>query len=133
MNDYLEHLAKKNGLHTSTSGSDYAGGWEDLYAEKDGRPLPTLAVHWYSDLNLWGGMLGVRHGDPQANFAHPHDAFAWLKEKVDACEWPVCPKCCDTGIVQVSVDRFENGYHWTDDTTEPCTCWFGERLADKEG
>ena len=104
MNKYLEHLAQQAGLHTSTSGDDGDGGWESLDAEKDGRPLPTLAVAWSSDDNCWHAMIGVSHFDDSATFAHPSDAFRWLRNAVSAYEFTVCPHCNDTGVVEFSRD-----------------------------
>ena len=119
MNKYLEHLAQQAGLHTSTSGDDGEGGWESLEAEKDGRPLPTLAVWWDSYNREWVAMVGVEDDTNhlEQTFAHPSDAFSWLRNAVAAYEWPVCVHCNDTGV----------------DGSDFCDhCWHGQQAEAKE-
>ena len=124
MNKYLEYLAKQAGLHTSTSGDDGDGGWESLEAEKDGRPLPTLAVWWDSHNKEWVAMVGVEDDTShlERSFAHPSDAFQWLRNAVAAYVWPVCPKCDDTGIERWAVGDVDHS-DW-------CECFHGERAKD---
>ena len=119
MNKYLEYLAKQAGLHTSTSGDDGDGGWESLEAEKDGRPLPALAVWWETDWNAWIASVGTL---ASGEFAHPSDAFQWLRNAVAAYVWPVCPKCDDTGIERWAVGDVDHS-DW-------CECFHGERAKD---
>ena len=136
MNKYLEHLAQQAGLHTSTSGDDGDGGWESLEAEKDGRPLPTLAVWWDSHNKEWVAMVGVEDDTShlERSFAHPSDAFQWLRNAVAAYVWPVCVHCNDTGEVSYSSDcATAEGSHYTVEESEFCDhCWHGQQAEAKE-
>ena len=126
---YLEHLAKQAGVGGLCSAVE-SDRWENDYAERDGRPLPGLAVEWQDDWTAWIASIGTLSS---GEFAHPSDAFSWLRNAVAAHEFPVCPRCNDTGIERWSEDRaaIDNG-HYTVDVSDFCDCHFGNLAAAME-
>ena len=124
MNDYLKHLSKSAGLRDDMSRIVH-NGWQDDFASKGGRELPSIAVLWQEDWKAWCAYFGALQSP---EFAHPSDAFAWLRNFVAAYEFPPCLLCSDTGVIERSEDLF-NGMHSTRDWTEPCDCDAGSKVA----
>lgn len=126
MKDYLKHLAKAAGLRDDMSRLT-PEGWQDDFASKDGRDLPSIAVLWQEDWKAWCAYFGALQSP---EFAHPSDAFAWLRNFVAAYEFPPCPLCDDTGVIERSEDLFSSvTEHDTRDWTEPCDCDAGSKVA----
>jgi hypothetical protein len=115
---YLEHLAKQAGVGGLCSAWE-SDRWENDYAERDGRPLPGLAVEWQDDWKAWIATVGKLSS---TEFAHPSDAFSWLRNAVAEYAWPICPTCEDTGVERWAVGDVDHD-DW-------CDCWHGDKAKD---
>jgi hypothetical protein len=115
---YLEHLASQAGLAGANAVVD-GDSWTHEYKERDGRPLPGLTVEWVEDWKAWIATIGTLSS---TEFAHPSDAFQWLRNAVAEYVWPVCGRCSDSGIERWAVGDVDH--------SDFCECWLGERAKD---